>query len=661
MTLTDREYQRLRDAARAVMHEIGVETGGSNVQFAVNPEDGRVHRHRDEPARLALERARVEGDRLSDREDRRQARRRLHARRARERHHRTSAAFEPTIDYVVVKWPRFAFEKFPGADAALGTQMKSVGEVMSIGRTFPEALQKAARSLETGRDGLRQPARPRRLPARSRRAADGARPRDGRAARASKPRPTLPPPSRDELERRARRKLDRASPTADRLFYVARRAARRASPLEEVHELTAHRPLVPCADRAHRASTRAELQTRRRSTRSCLRESKRLGFCDAQIARARGRRRRTRCARCARSTASSPCTRASTPAPPSSSRTRRTSTRPTRPRARAEVSDQTQGHHPRRRPEPHRPGHRVRLLLLPRRLRAARARASRPSWSTATRRRCRPTTTPPIASTSSRSRSKTCSRSATRRRRRGELLGVIVQFGGQTPLKLAVPLEKARRASCSARPADAIDRAEDRERFDALLTKLGLDAAARGHRARASTRRVRVADEIGYPVLVRPSYVLGGRAMMICYTRARARAPTSALAVRGRATRPARRRSSIDEFLKNAIEVDVDCVCRRQARRHRRRDAAHRGGRRSLRRLDERAAAALARRRRRRRDRGADAQARARARRRRPDERAVRGQGRRGLRPRGESARVAHGAVRLQGDRAPARARSPPR
>src|SRR5882724_2996327 len=154
MTLTDREYQRLRDASRAVMHEIGVETGGSNVQFAVNPRDGRVLVIEMNPrvsrssalaskatgypiAKIAAKLA--VGFTLDELEN---------------DITKTSAAFEPTIDYVVVKWPRFAFEKFPGAESRLGTQMKSVGEVMAIGRTFPEALQKAARSLETGKDGL---------------------------------------------------------------------------------------------------------------------------------------------------------------------------------------------------------------------------------------------------------------------------------------------------------------------------------------------------------------------------------------------------------------------------------------------------------------------------------------------------------------------------
>src|SRR5580692_966183 len=154
MTLTDREYQRLRDAARTVMTEIGVETGGSNVQFAVSPEDGRVLVIEMNPrvSRSSALASKATGYPIA----------KIAAKLAvgytldelKNDITGTSAAFEPTIDYVVVKWPRFAFEKFPGADATLGTQMKSVGEVMSIGRTFCEAIQKAARSLETGRDGL---------------------------------------------------------------------------------------------------------------------------------------------------------------------------------------------------------------------------------------------------------------------------------------------------------------------------------------------------------------------------------------------------------------------------------------------------------------------------------------------------------------------------
>jgi carbamoyl-phosphate synthase large subunit len=155
-TLTDKEYQRMRDASIAVLRKIGVECGGSNVQFAVSPDRRPAARDRDEPARVALLGARLEGHRLPDRQGGGQARHRLHARRARNEitGGATPASFEPAIDYVVTKMPRFTFEKFPGADARLTTQMKSVGEAMAIGRTFQESLQKALRSLETGCDGL---------------------------------------------------------------------------------------------------------------------------------------------------------------------------------------------------------------------------------------------------------------------------------------------------------------------------------------------------------------------------------------------------------------------------------------------------------------------------------------------------------------------------
>ena len=156
-TLTDKEYQIMRDASIAVLREVGVDTGGSNVQFAINPDDGRMIVIEMNPRVSRSLGARVEGHRLSDRQDRGQARRRLHAGRAcatTSPAAQTPASFEPTIDYVVTKVPRFAFEKFKQADDRLTTQMKSVGEVMAIGRTFQESLQKALRGLEIGVDGF---------------------------------------------------------------------------------------------------------------------------------------------------------------------------------------------------------------------------------------------------------------------------------------------------------------------------------------------------------------------------------------------------------------------------------------------------------------------------------------------------------------------------
>src|ERR1700678_1454691 len=216
MTLTDREYQRLRDASRAVMTEIGVETGGSNVQFAVSPKDGRVYVIEMNPrvSRSSALASKATGYPIA----------KIAAKLAvgytldelQNDITRTSAAFEPVIDYVVAKWPRFAFEKFPGADTTLGTQMKSVGEAMSIGRTFCEALQKAARSLETGRDGLgsllgrvdyRALAEPKRQRDLTMEAPELEVMRDRDPATA-------------EETRRALEKLA-ATPSADRLFYLA--------------------------------------------------------------------------------------------------------------------------------------------------------------------------------------------------------------------------------------------------------------------------------------------------------------------------------------------------------------------------------------------------------------------------------------------------------
>jgi carbamoyl-phosphate synthase large subunit len=177
MTLTDREYQTMRDAAVAIIREIGVEAGGCNIQFAVNPDDGRDPRHRDEPARVALIGARVQGDGLSDRAHRREARRRLLARRDHERHHEDNAGvLRAVLDYVVVKCPRFAFEKFAAADPRLTTQMKSVGESMAIGRTFKEAFQKGLRALEIGRSGWHVGARLDRRSPRGRYPRDASRP-----------------------------------------------------------------------------------------------------------------------------------------------------------------------------------------------------------------------------------------------------------------------------------------------------------------------------------------------------------------------------------------------------------------------------------------------------------------------------------------------------
>ena len=340
-TLTDKEYQAMRDAAIRVIREVGVETGGSNIQFAVDPADGRMVRDRDEPARVALVGAGLEGHRLSDRQDRGQAGRRLHARRDPERHHAqsTPSSFEPTLDYVVVKIPRWAFEKFPRHRPTLGTQMKSVGEAMAIGRTFKEALQKAIRSLEIGRSGL-------------------GRRRQGLRLDPTRLREKLITP---ELGARSSTSTTRSQAG---MSGVDRRRADR------------DRSVVPSprsrSSSSSKATHRPPFDARRPCPTDLLRRRQALRILRPPARPTCSARTRTRCARAGRRSASGRSTSASTPARPSS--------RPNTPYLYSTYEDEdeaqsdppAQGHDPGRRAEPHRAGDRVRLLLLPRLVRAPR-------------------------------------------------------------------------------------------------------------------------------------------------------------------------------------------------------------------------------------------------------------------------------------------------
>jgi carbamoyl-phosphate synthase large subunit len=548
MTLTDREYQRLRDAARAVMTEIGVETGGSNVQFAVNPRDGRfvVIEMNPRVSRSSALASKATGypiakvaaklavgftlDELSN--DITQ----------------TSAAFEPTIDYVVVKWPRFAFEKFPGADRRLGTQMKSVGEVMAIGRTFPEALQKAARSLETGRDGLASlydkvdyvamaeaPQRPRDL------GMDA--PPEPAAAAAAK--------TRTAAELRAALGKLVATPTSERLFYVAdAMRAPVAMTDEELYRLTAIDPwFLAQIRRIVTAETNLALAPQ------ALREAKRLGFTDTRIAALLGVQteevRRVRAEHGIRPVYQrvDTCAAEFVAHTPYLYATYETDSE-SAPSDRRKVIILGGG--------PNRIGQGIefdyccvhavfalRELGIETVMVNCNPETVSTDYDTADRLYFEPLTFEDVLAI--------CQEEA----KRGKLEGVIVQFGGQTPLKLAVPLSKAG-IRLLGTSADAIDRAEDRERFDALLAKLSL-RRPRGGIARGIPEAFRVAQQIGYPVLVRPSYVLGGRAMMICYSDHDLSAYV-ALAVEA-AREAGTQNILVDEFLQKAIEVDVDCLC----------------------------------------------------------------------------------------------------
>jgi carbamoyl-phosphate synthase large subunit len=543
MTLTDREYQRLRDAARAVMTEIGVETGGANVQFAVDPASGRFHVIEMNPrvSRSSALASKATGYPIA----------KIAAKLAvgytldelKNDITQTSAAFEPVIDYVVVKWPRFAFEKFPGGDSTLGTQMKSVGEVMSIGRTFCEALQKAARSLETSKDGfvslldrvdyrvLAEPKRQRDL--------------SMEAPELDAPR-TLPPAAPAET-RRALEKLV-ATPSADRLFYVGD-AMRIGFDDDEIHRLTA---IDPWFLAQLRRIIRAEQSMKRGEVGpDAIRDAKRLGFSDRQIAALSGSTEdRVRAERLERG---SPAVyaRVDTCAAEFVAHT---------PYLYSTYETESEAHPDAKRRKvvilgggPNRIGQGIEFdyccvhaVMALRELGFETVMVNcnpetvSTDYDTADRLYFEPLTLEDVLNVVHEEKAE----------------GVIVQFGGQTPLKLAVPLEQ-HGVHLLGTSADAIDRAEDRGRFDEVLAKLALKRPRSGI-ATTVDHAIAVAHEIEFPVLVRPSYVLGGRAMMIAYT------DEEFAVFVTRAFDAAREAGTqtvlIDEFLKDAIEVDVDCL-----------------------------------------------------------------------------------------------------
>jgi carbamoyl-phosphate synthase large subunit len=542
MTLTDREYQRLRDAARAVMTEIGVETGGANVQFAVSPTDGRVYVIEMNPrvSRSSALASKATGYPIAKIATKLAVGYTLDE--LQNDITRTSAAFEPVIDYVVVKWPRFAFEKFPGADSTLGTQMKSVGEAMSMGRTFGEALQKAARSLETGRDGLaslvgrvdyRTLAQPKRTRDLGMDAPDQAPPRE------------IPDLGPDALRSALARLI--AVPSADRLFYVAD-ALRAGISDKDVARITAIDPWFI-------GQLTRIIETERSLTRGGLSPddllaSKRLGFSDRQIANLVGKSendvRALRHAADVRPVYSRVDTCAAefvahTPYLYSTYETE----------DEAEVTGKPKvvilggG--------PNRIGQGIEFDYC---CVHATMALSELGFETVMV-NCNPETVSTDYDTSDRLYFEPLTlEDALSICEAEKPFGVIVQFGGQTPLKLALPLSK-HGVRLLGTSADAIDRAEDRERFEALLGKLGLKRP-RGGIARGAEDAFRVAEAIGYPVLVRPSYVLGGRAMMIAYSKEELLAYVH-LAVEA-ASEAGTQVILVDEFLKDAVEVDVDCV-----------------------------------------------------------------------------------------------------
>jgi carbamoyl-phosphate synthase large subunit len=512
-TLTDKEYQIMRDASIAVLREIGVETGGSNVQFAVNPLDGRLIIIEMNPrvSRSSALASKATGFPIAKVAAKLAVGYTLDELQNDITGGATPASFEPSIDYVVTKVPRFTFEKFADADARLTTQMKSVGEVMAIGRTFQESLQKAMRGLEVGSAGFE---------------------------------PRFDP---DEEESRARLRGEIRNPGASRLWYLAD-GFRAGFGIEEMYELSHIDPwfLVQIEDLVHEEQALAdkalgELDAAR------MRQLKRKGFSDRRLGELLGspevavRRRRhelglrpvfKRVDTCAGEFASATAYMYST--------------------YEEECEAMASG--------------RDKILVLgggPNRIGQGiefdyccvhAALAMREDGYETIMVNCNPETVSTDYDTSDRLYFEPVTLEDVLEIVHVERpVGVIVQFGGQTPLKLARALQAAGVPIIGTTP-DAIDQAEDRERFQHMIEKLGLLQPANAT-VRSAEEAEEAAERIGYPLVVRPSYVLGGRAMEIVYRPEELRTYMRE-AVKVSEDSPI----LLDHFLRAAIEVDIDAV-----------------------------------------------------------------------------------------------------
>ncbi|MDW8324385.1 MAG: carbamoyl-phosphate synthase large subunit, partial [Burkholderiales bacterium] len=507
-TLTDREYQRMRDAAIAVLREIGVDTGGSNVQFAINPRDGRMVVVEMNPrvSRSSALASKATGFPIAKVAAKLAVGYTLDELKNEITGGATPASFEPTIDYVVTKVPRFAFEKFPNANDRLTTQMKSVGEVMAIGRTFQESLQKALRGLEVGADGL-----------------------DEKST------------DIDEIE------AELGNPGAERIWYVAD-AFRYGMSLDEVQAYSRIDPwfLAQIAD-----LVRQEQALRGRTLASLSRDElwalKRSGFSDRRLARLLGtdeqavRARRwalglhpvyKRVDTCAAEFATTTAYLYSTYEEECEAQ----------PSERRKVMVLGGG--------PNRIGQGIEFDYCC----VHAAQACREDGFETLMVNCNPETVSTDYDTSDRLYFEPLTLEDVLEIVRVERpWGVIVQYGGQTPLKLARDLARNGVPIIGTSP-DAIDRAEDRERFQQLLYELGLKQPP-NRCARTPEEALAMAAEIGYPLVVRPSYVLGGRAMEIVREEADlVRYMHEAVKVSNDSP------VLLDRFLNDAIEVDVDAV-----------------------------------------------------------------------------------------------------
>ncbi len=525
-TLTDKEYQFLRDASIAVIREIGVETGGSNIQFAVSPHDGRVVVIEMNPrvSRSSALASKATGFPIA----------KIAAKLAvgltldeipNDITRKTPASFEPTIDYVVVKIPRWDFEKFPGADQRLGTQMKSVGEVMAIGRTFKEALGKAVRSLEIDRYGLE----------------DLKDLLEGRHLNGFYDIGEILEQLRDKLRR----------PSADRLFWVGS-ALRAGIRKEEVSELSGIDPwFVDQIDQVigleHEISEFGRQHPGERLPKALLENAKRSGIADRRIAELIGgdeltvRRWRKEYGLSAVYKTVDTCAAEFESYTPYSYSTYEEETEVERSSKRKMVILGS---------GPNRIGQGIEFDYCC----VHAVFALKEEGYETIMINCNPETVSTDYDVADKLYFEPLSLEDVLEVIETEKPdGVIVQFGGQTPLKLALPLERLGVPIVGTSP-DSIDLAEDRQRFGTLLRKLGLRMPEWGT-AMSEEEAEEVAARIGYPVLVRPSYVLGGRAMEIVYDR------TSLLNyVRKAVYVSPDHPILIDRFLEDAFEVDVDAV-----------------------------------------------------------------------------------------------------
>src|ERR1700761_2087931 len=521
LTLTDKEYQRMRTASIAVLREIGVETGGSNVQFAVNPADGRMVIIEMNPrvSRSSALASKATGFPIA----------KIAAKLAvgytldelqNDITQVTPASFEPSIDYVVTKIPRFAFEKFPGAEPVLTTSMKSVGEAMAIGRTFSESLQKALRSMETGLSGL------------------------------------------DEIELvndedKIRAALGRATP--DRLRLTAQ-AMRLGYPTKEIQEITRYDPwflgemeAIITIEKRIKAEGLPDDAVK-------LRKLKQLGFSDARLAKLTGKKEKDVRALRRRLDVHPVFKRIDTCAAEFAALTPYMySTYETPFSGEAECESK--------------PSDKKKIIILgggPNRIGQgiefdyccchAAFSLSAQGFETIMV-NCNPETVSTDYDTSDRLYFEPLTAEDVLEivrveQSKGTLAGVIVQFGGQTPLKLANTLV-AEGVPILGTSADAIDLAEDRKRFQVLLHELNLKQP-RNATALTAEETIAAARSIGYPVILRPSYVLGGRGMVVCSDETQLKAQVaSGELFRISGDNPV----LIDGFLNRATEVDVDAIC----------------------------------------------------------------------------------------------------